>query len=114
MLLKQIDNSGPGDKDENEIELIFDEFTTQINIGRGTLLKIKDTKIAKQHAQIIKINTGHTYELSTANTGKTCYYKLKGDDEWTLVQSKVELKNESYFSLMPEKYIFQVMWWEER
>ena len=78
------------------------------------ILHSKGWKIAKQHAQIIKINAGHTYELSTANTGKTCYYKLKGDDEWTLVQSKVELKNESYFSLMPEKYIFQVMWWEER
>ena len=104
MLLKQIDCV------DHKIELVFDEFTTEINIGRGPLLKISDTKLSRKQAQIIKFDGGSdTYELSTVNTGKKCYFKLKEGDEWTLVESKVELENESYFSLLPEKYIFQVI-----
>ena len=104
MLLKQIDC-------DQEIDLVFDEFTTEINIGRGPLLKISDTKLSRKQAEIIKIDgTGsNTYELSIVNTGKTCYFKLKEEDEWSLVESKVELENECYFSLLPEKYIFQVI-----
>ena len=102
MLLKQIDC-------DQEIDLVFDEFTTEINIGRGPLLKISDTKLSRKQAQIIKINGSDTYELSIVNTGKSCYFKLKDSDEWNLVESKVELENESYFSLLPEKYIFQVI-----
>ena len=103
MLLKQIDCV------DHKIELVFDEFTTEINIGRGPLLKISDTKLSRKQAQIIKINSNDTYELSIVNTGKSCYFKLKDSDEWNLVESKVELENESYFSLLPEKYIFQVI-----
>ena len=100
LLLKQIDCG------DHKFELDFDH-QKQINIGRGPLLKISDTKLSRKQAEIIKIDD--TYELSIVNTGKKCYFKLKDEDEWSLVESKVELENECYFSLLPEKYIFQVI-----
>ena len=101
MNLKRIDEkSAP-------IPLNFDENST-IFLGRGPLLKISDTKISRNHAQIVKVRDD-TFEFSNVKS-KPCFYKLQETDQWTQLadSEKVKLENNSFIKLTTESYIFQV------
>ena len=99
MFLKQIDG-------DVLVELDFNEEDAFV-LGRGPLLKITDTKLSRNQAQIKKVND--SYEFSGVK-GKQCYFKLKETDEWSQSDEIVELQDKCFISLMPEKYVYEVIY----